>query len=277
MSTHDEGFTVRRILVAVDSSATAPALLKTAALLAKGLDARLSGIFVEDINLLHLAGLPFARELTWSTAVELRIDYQRMERVLRGRGVHVRQAVVEVASEVELPLQVVRGRVAQELLRAAQDADLIVLGKGGAGRGGYIGTIARRLLREAQGSVLLEASASRDYKAVLTVFTGHDGDNRAFTAAARTAQALRKTLLVLIPTANNAENYRTLQDRCRKLLGRASLSVTYQPVTDRDAGFDPRRLEDQGIGLVVIHAAASDADSVETRVAGLTTSVLLVR
>lgn len=276
MSTNDDGFTVRRILVAVDSSETAPALLKTAALLAKGLDARLNGLFVEDINLLHLAGLPFARELTWSTAVELRIDYQRMERVLRGRGVHVRQAVVEVASEVELPLQVVRGRVAQELLRAAEDADLIVLGKGGAGRGGYIGTIARRLLREAQGSVLLVAGAPNDYKAVLTIFNGHDGDDRAFTAAARTAQALHKTLVVLIPTTN-AEDYHSLQDRCRKLLGRGSLSVTYQAVTDRDAGFDPHRLEDQGVALVVIHAAASDPDSVETRVAGLTTSILLVR
>lgn len=276
MSANGDGFTVKRILVAIDSSSTAAALLRPAALLAQGFGARVSGIFVEDINLLHLAGLPFARELTWSTAVELRLDYQRMERVLRGCSVHVCQAVVDVAREIELPMQVVRGQVAQELLRTAEDVDLIILGKCGAGWGRQIGSVARRVLHEAQSSVLLVAYSPRTYKAVMAIFTGHDEDKHTLSAAAQAARLLDKSLLVLIPAANS-EDYHRLLDSCRKLLGHGSLSVTYQVIPGVEAGFDPHRIEDEDVGLVVIHAPLGDANSMETRLAGLAASLLLVR
>lgn len=276
MNANGDGFTIKSILVAIDSASTAAALLRPAALLAQGFHARLSGIFVEDINLLHLAGLPFARELTWSTAVELRIDYQRMERVLRGRGVHVRQAVVEVAREIELPMQVVRGQIAQELLRSAENMDLIILGKGGAGWGRQMGSVARRMLHAAQSSVLLIADNPRAYKAVMAIFTGHDRDKRALSAAAQAARLLGKSLLVLIP-ASNTGDYHRLLDSCRKLLGHGSLSVTYQAIPGVEAGFEPHRLKDEDVGLLVIHASLGDANSLETRLAGLAASLLLVR
>ena len=51
-----------RILVALDASPRSLAALSTAGALAAELDAELSGLFVEDINLQRLLALPFARE-----------------------------------------------------------------------------------------------------------------------------------------------------------------------------------------------------------------------
>ncbi|MGB7837261.1 MAG: universal stress protein, partial [Terrimicrobiaceae bacterium] len=60
---------IRRILVALDASAHSRAALEAACELALGLDAELSGLFVEDINLLRLAQLPFASEISYPSAL----------------------------------------------------------------------------------------------------------------------------------------------------------------------------------------------------------------
>ena len=51
--------TPRRILVALDASAHSHAALAAAVALAARLHAEIEGLFVEDINLLRLAELPF--------------------------------------------------------------------------------------------------------------------------------------------------------------------------------------------------------------------------
>ena len=53
----------RRIVVALDASSHSHAALAAAVALAGRLQAELQGIFVEDVNLLRLAELPFAREV----------------------------------------------------------------------------------------------------------------------------------------------------------------------------------------------------------------------
>ena len=54
-------------MVAIDSSADATSALEAAAALAGRLDAILEGIFVQDINLVHLAALPVGREIEFPT------------------------------------------------------------------------------------------------------------------------------------------------------------------------------------------------------------------
>ena len=55
--------TLRRIVVGLDAGPRDRAALEAAAQLAARMQAELVGLFVEDIDLLHLAGLPFAREV----------------------------------------------------------------------------------------------------------------------------------------------------------------------------------------------------------------------
>ena len=279
MSTGDDAFAVRRILVAVDAAPTSEAVLETAAQLASVFNAELIGVFVEDINLLRLAGLPFAREVSWSTAMELHLDYQRMERTLRGHAAHAQQAVVNVTTQLKLrsSLQVVRGQIAQELLRAAENVDLVILGKGREAGGARIGTIARQVLQQARRSVLLVAQDPRPHKSVMTVCSADEGRERIVSAAARLALATDKALLVLIP-ASSPEEYERLCEQSRLSLGSGSAppSVSFRRVNTADACFNPHLMRDEDVGLLVIDGARAAANLVETRLAGLRCPVLLV-
>lgn len=279
MSADNGGLIIRRILAAVKATSTSLIVVETAALLAREFDAELDSVFVEDINLLHLAGLPFAREVTWFTAMELHLDHGRMERTLRGHAAHARQAVIKVTTQLKLhaSLRILRGQVARELLHAAQDVDLVILGKGRGTRGENIGTIARQVAQEATCSVLLMAKDARPNKAVMAVvFSGDAPSVRRLNAAGQLARAVHKPLLVMIPAATTGD-YQQLREQCRQALQAGPLLVTYQAVDTPEACFSPRLLRDEGVGLLVLSGAADDAGILEARLAGLECSVLLVR
>lgn len=278
MSAGNGAFVIRRILAAVDATPTSSAVLETAALLAREFNAELDGIFVEDINLLRLAGLPFARELTWSTAMELHLDYPRMERVLRGHAAHARQAIVNITTQFKLhaSLQIVRGQIAQELLRAAQNVDLFIMGKGRGTRGAHIGAIARQVTQQVDCSVLLVARNARFFKSVMTVYTGNERSVRELNAAALLARAFHKTLLVVIP-ASNTSDYQRLREQSRQSLGRGPLLVSYQAVATMEACFQQQMIRDEGVGIVVMSGAANEASLMEPQLVKLECSALLVR
>ena len=271
-------FAFRRILVAVDASTASLELLESVATLAAGMGAELSGIFVEDINLLHLAGLPFAREMGWSSATELHLDYQRMERVLRGRADHARRAVVSVTTQLKMhgSLQIARGQVVTELLRAAQDVDLLILGKGGGAT--RLGDVARRLAVESPCAVLLlPKDARRRLGPVLVVFAGQPRDEGKLLVAARFARLDHHGLLVVIPSCSSMAEYNRLHDQARQLLGSGSLSVGYQALGTVDMRSYQRLVREEGIGLVVLAGGTEDAADLESRLAALDCAVLVIR
>lgn len=121
---------IRRILVALDASAASLAALESAAALAARFEAELLGLFVEDINLLRLAGLPFARELSYVQGLARRLEAPDVERAMRVRARLAQEAFARVVTRLSLrsSFRVVRGQVVAELLRAATQADLIALG-----------------------------------------------------------------------------------------------------------------------------------------------------
>ena len=123
--------TIRRILVALDASPHSQAALEAASELADVLKAELVGIFVEDVNLLRLAGLPFAREVGYPSGTDRPLDSASMEREIRIQAEQARQTLASVAvrRQIRWSFRVVRGQVATELLSAAQEADLLVLGR----------------------------------------------------------------------------------------------------------------------------------------------------
>jgi nucleotide-binding universal stress UspA family protein len=275
--TGNDAFAIHSILAAVDATLDSASVVETAAQLALGFNAELNGIFVEDINLLRLAGLPFARELSWSTAMELQLDYQRMERALRGHAAHAQQAVVNITTRLQLhaSLQIVRGKVAQELIRATENVDLFILGKGREARGARIGKIARQVIRQAHSSVLLVNQDGQHYKAVMTIFTGDDRSAQVLDAAVQLARAVYKPLLVLIPAAG-ASVFQQLREQCRHTLGQGPPPVTFRPVAGMESCFNQKIIRDEGVGMVVIGAETA-ASVLETRLAKLECSALIVR
>jgi hypothetical protein len=198
-----------RIWVALDESPRSAAALIAAAALAAELDAELAGLFVEDIDLQHLSGLPFAREFSVLTGAGIPLSPDEMERIWRREAKAMQSLLAEAASRSQLrwSFRVVRGRVAAEVNMLAQALDLIVLGKRtGIGVMTVVQTTAR--LAEVQpkaGPVLVlfedlrTSSHSLETGTLLARSNGaelvlliKDGDEDAYRAACAAAQTLLK-------------------------------------------------------------------------------------
>jgi hypothetical protein len=120
-----------RIWVALDESPRSNAALTAAVALAEELDAELAGLFVEDIDLQHLAGLPFAREFSLLSGAGRPLSQGEMERTWRREAETLQRLLAKAAEPLSLrwSFRVARGRVPAEVSLLAQALDLIVLGK----------------------------------------------------------------------------------------------------------------------------------------------------
>ena len=124
------GFAIRRILAAFGPGTLSARALMGAVDLAARLGAELETLFVEDTALLGLTELPFMRQIGPSALLGdhlLRFDLELQLRALAAEG---ERRLAELATErrVKSTFQSVRGPIAASVDRAAQRADLLILG-----------------------------------------------------------------------------------------------------------------------------------------------------
>jgi nucleotide-binding universal stress UspA family protein len=192
----------RRILVALDATGNSLAALDAAAQLATLLDAELSGIFVEDADLLRLAGLPFARESGPGLPSRRVPDIASMERTLRRLADQARAAAEEVLvrHQVACSFTAARGRVLTEVLAAATGADIVAIGVGapaGAGRW-RLGSTARGVLAQASCSILMLREGESLAGPVIALFEDTPGAERVLGTAADLARQGDGRMLILV-------------------------------------------------------------------------------
>lgn len=120
-----------RIWVALDQSPRSADALSAAAALASEFDAELAGLFVEDVNLQHLFGLPCSREFSLLTGAARPLSQLDVERSWRREAEALQRQLAEAAGRLSLrwSFRVARGRVSAEVNTLAQSFDLIVLGQ----------------------------------------------------------------------------------------------------------------------------------------------------
>jgi len=166
----------RRIVVGVDASPASLDALAAAAALAGKLRADLAGLFVEDADLLRLAGLPFAGVVRLPSGVPERLDRAKAEAELRALAARAREALERAASaqRVACTFRVARGEVVAEVLAAAEAPDLLVLGAGGHRRSGNAraGETVRQAAARGRSSVLVLRRGGRLGESVVAVDDG---------------------------------------------------------------------------------------------------------
>jgi nucleotide-binding universal stress UspA family protein len=213
---------IRRILVAVDTSAHSMAALNAAARLASAMQAELTGLFVEDVNLLRLAALPFAKELRWPSSSRRTLDEVRMERELQLMASQARRALATVAEEAEAEwtFRVVRGTVSEEVLNAALEADLLSLGRASRPltRRVRLGSTAQAAAIHASGSVLLARKGTDTELPIAVTYDGTQAATRVIDAAVRMSHINDSNLIVLV-MAEQADEAPHLAERASHLLG----------------------------------------------------------
>lgn len=198
----------RRIVITIDSGDLDAAELSRLLRLAQRLGAELEGVFVEDSDLLRLAGLSFLQELRPTSMRSERVNAGRMEQELRAMARRAERALAEQARHqgVTYRFRTWRGSVERELLNTMQ-ADVLAL---------------MRL-----GTVMRQPPPRRRREVVTTVFDGSEEASRALaTAADLAADSDRIALQVLLPSGGGVDTG-ALRRQAAALLPDPPGEVTY--------------------------------------------------
>ena len=176
MNKNKQSLTIRRILVALDTSPPSLAALEAAAKLALQFQAELVGLFIEDVNLLKVAQYPFAREIRYPGGTIQKLDAHSMEIQLRQTGARARAVLRRSAeqSRLQWTFRILRGAVPAELMAAAREADLLVLGR-----------TSRRLVQSSRVGSTAETAV---IQTVMIYYDGSAAAQLALTIAAPLAQ-----------------------------------------------------------------------------------------
>jgi nucleotide-binding universal stress UspA family protein len=218
---------IRRILVALDSMLASEKSLTETARLAARWEAELCGLFVEDINLLHLAGLPFARETGFSIALTRQIGAEEMERALRARATQARCLLEKTATResVRWSFRVVRGKVEEELSAAAEEADLVALAlPGRLAAPGTMRTRAPRHTGRAPRPVLFLPHGGTMRLPVIAVVGQTAASTRVLALAANVLAGTPRTMSLLLSPSTDT-SARELMDRAHDLLHDSEILV----------------------------------------------------
>lgn len=215
MTNPQEARSAGRVLLTLQTSEPAPDLLSTAIALARSLPAQLAGLFVEDIDLLRLAALPFTREVGAASGTVRPIDLPDVERAFKRQAEHAKRSLAHAAQKLQLPwsFQVARGTLLDEVLAAAA-ADLVVTGRQQS--------VAR--------SIGSGSRAAGGEQLVSALFDASDAGFRALTAALHLAQGHPELLLLLVPS-NGARSHMEIERLAADWLGARVASTRVQLVS----------------------------------------------
>lgn len=209
MSTEDSP--LQRILVALNASPHSQAALDAAVRLAMDFEAEVEGLFVEDETLLRAAQLPFAEEVRAFTASPRGLTDQRIQRQFRYQAEHAERTLRRTAEQAEVPytFEVVQGDVTRELLTAAAEVDLLVLGKTStASSRQQLGSTSRTLLTDAPTPVLVLREVVPPQRPVLVYYDGGDAARAALDVAVHLSRRSGPRPVTVLLPADDAETDR---------------------------------------------------------------------
>jgi len=282
MSKQDEQQTIRRILVALDTSHDSLTALEAAVDLAATLEAELLGLFVEDTSLLRLAGLAVAREMRYPFITAARLDRARMERALRAQAEQARRALAAASERrhVAWSFRVVRGEVASEVLEAAMEADLLTLGKASRRiiRSVRVGSTARAATERAPCCVLMLQRDVGIQPPVVVIYDDTPTGQKAITMAARLAgqEIGDLTVLILADTLDEAQRLRAeAADLLRKW--DLDLKVRYRRLADTSSTTLTREVQSRGGGMLVLGGTILDREALQRLLDAVDCPVMVVR
>lgn len=275
---------IRRILVALDASPASFTALETAAELAQALQAELVGLFVEDINLVRMAALSFSQEVGLFSATRRQLSSLSIERQLRSQANRARQALAAMAERagVNWSFQTTRGVVSAELLAAALDADMIILGRtGGAplGRRRHIGSTARTILIQTPGLTLLLQPGARLQLPLLLLYDGSAVARKALRATAQLVQGRKNGHISVLLVATDPGQVQSLQQEVAAELAGWGLEAHYTWHSQVTAQQVAQAVQVEGCRMLVIPGDGSslDQDAIFSLLNRIDCPVLLVR
>ena len=219
----------RRILVGLNASRVSEEMQRIAAQIATFLKAEINGLFVEDINLIHLAQLPFAAEIRTISNKTFPLDVEDMQRRLKTEATLLRYELEQMAidHELEWTFDVVRGLVTQELLRAAKNADLLILGRFSQHKRFQkgIGSTALTAVHQADSPVLIVTPEINFYNPLLLLYDGSSAAEQALRLSIALAQTSQQIQIIL--SSNDESELIRFKNRVANILNSSNIYYSY--------------------------------------------------
>lgn len=281
MTGESKRITIKRISVAIDCSPHSRASLNAAAEIAGLLHAELLGIFVEDINLLRMAELPFSQEIHIHTARFEPLDPLKLKRLLKLQAKEAHEIFMETAKRFGIPhtFRTLRGLVPSEVLAAALETDLLALGRSGrtpvCRRG--LGSTAKKAIEEAKTNILLTRSGFKSGSPLLVVYDGSPGAQLALETALGIAR--RDSTLHVFLVAGSSQRAFGLREEAETIIGgRAGKKEFHMiPWTDTRMLSQYIRMTETGLLVLCDSNKALSHDTVYRLIDEIDYPVLLVR
>jgi hypothetical protein len=265
---------VERIVVALDAASENRAAIGTATRLAARLKARLHGVFVEDDDLIRLANLPFACQVTLGVGVE-KLNLQQTRRQLHAFAERARHDLAASAKRhgVDWSFEIVHGTAAAGGVAAA--TDLFVACTSTRPIGNYFRVECRwwSIDEPAPATFLLAHRDWHPHGAVAALLHGSGASaERLLATAIRLAEANDARLIVLHSSElAEAPGFAAWLDE--RLAGHAA---EVHPAPARRLALH-RRIAELECRLVAIEADATDPNHLRDMVTQLACDVLVVR
>ena len=199
----------RRVLVVIEPCAQSLPLFERAATLAERMQAELVALFVEDVNLINLAGLPFTSEIDFRSGQVRALDSMRMSRALRGQAEQTRRALARVGlqRQIRTSLRIVRGHFMTEAISASSDMDICFILRSGGSR-----------LSGAEAASMIAGRRIDAHRPIWVLYDGSPAAVRALALAKQLTAPEEDDLVVVLP-AGAAPMLRSLRDGVLEALG----------------------------------------------------------
>lgn len=218
MAQKSSDITFRRILVALDTSPHSRAALKAAAHLAKISEGELEGLFVSDATWHRIGRLSLITEVSEITGEQRQLGKKDIEKQCRLLENRIRRHLTSIARDMDIAhsMRSVKGSIAEELLKAAEDADLVTIGRTGHAhkQESELGKTARVIIQQSPKPVLMvEKGLSIGNNPIICVYDGTKQSQRGLKVALQLAER-NKNQLIIIGLANQSDS---VQDRNKEI------------------------------------------------------------
>lgn len=206
---------IRRIVVALDSSAQDGGMLRAVAALAARLQAELHGLFILDANLTRFAELPCATEVISSSAAARNIDPAVLRKDLQRQIDKVSRALASIAQQqnVRWSFETAGGHVESEVLARLEQADLLIVNRR-TGRTlvsrDQLGSTATFVISKSRRTVVVLEEHARLDRPPIVLFEDPQTGLSALATAVRLLQDDGLKLTVLIAAASK-ESFEALK------------------------------------------------------------------